>query len=80
LLSSWALLSRSDTLDAWPMLAALHIPMRRTDGWYRFIRFRGEAAGFYDVADWCAARVKTTKIEIVQTIWRRKRWRRYSAS
>jgi hypothetical protein len=25
LLSSWALLSRSDTLDAWPMLAALHI-------------------------------------------------------
>jgi hypothetical protein len=51
LLSSWAVLSRSDTLDAWPMLAALHIPMRRIDGWYRFIRFRGEAAGFYDVAD-----------------------------
>jgi hypothetical protein len=33
-----------------PMLAALHIPMRRVDGWYRFIRFSGQAAGFYDAA------------------------------
>jgi hypothetical protein len=39
--------------DAPPLalFAALHIPMRAADGWYRFIRFSGLAGGFYDAAD-----------------------------
>jgi hypothetical protein len=34
-----------------PMFAALHIPMRHVDGWYRFIGFSGPARDFYDVAN-----------------------------
>jgi hypothetical protein len=56
LLSAFVVVTGVSVKKGWPtldraLLAALHIPMRRADGWYRFIRFSGPLPGFYDIAD-----------------------------